>query len=113
MSATSEKSTAAAASGPAGPRANLVLGPALSGDSERTYAAFTALARRPAGLFLAGPFFLEAGEEAELEVDLPDGRTRVTVRVLELVREGEPGMVVALVGDPAACARIDAAIPAA
>jgi hypothetical protein len=109
MTATSEKSTAAPAPA-AGPSASLVL---AGGDGdERLYPVFDALRRHADGLFLAGPLFLERDEEAELEVHLADGRVRTRVRIVELVRGDQPGMVVALLADDATTARITAAIAA-
>lgn len=109
MSNVSEKSTAAPAAS-TGPSAALILG---DGDDGKTYRVFDGLRRQGGRLFLAGPFFLEVDEEAELEVRLADGPVRTRIRVVEIVRGDQPGMVCTLIGDDAANRRIDAAVAAA
>jgi hypothetical protein len=80
-----------------------------SGDgAAKTYPAFATLRSHARGGFLAGRLFLEVEEEVELELSAGGavvGRARV--RVVEIVRGEQPGMVVALVeADEAVRARI-------
>lgn len=63
----------------------------------RRYPLCDRIARRDGGLFLAGPLFLEVGEEIALEFQLPDGPVRARARVTAVVRDEHPGMLVALI----------------
>jgi hypothetical protein len=89
-------------------QAALVWQPA-DGEARR-YPVCDGVRRRDGGLFLAGPFFLEVGEEVALEFQLSDGPVRARARVTEVVRGEQPGMLVALIdADEPTAGRIRAA----
>jgi hypothetical protein len=95
--------------------AGTALGGALlwqgEGDAEpRAYPLFDGIAAVDGGIFLAGGYFLEIGEEATIELHLPDGAVRARIQVTEVRGGDQPGMVAALVDtDEATRERIRAA----
>jgi hypothetical protein len=65
------------------------------GDTASVYPMFEVKRLTAEGAFLAGPFFLEVGETAMMELSWDErAQVRVRARVVSLARGDEPGMSV-------------------